>query len=64
MKFEEKYPDAQPGIASTPFIVKSLHEHQQRPCVICREETRWFHRELIEFVCSEECVWSLSVSCN
>ncbi|MCB9924406.1 MAG: hypothetical protein H6822_19665 [Planctomycetaceae bacterium] len=56
MKFDAKFPDAHPGIPPIPNVVKSLYEHQERPCRVCEEPTRWFHRELIIHVCSEECI--------
>jgi hypothetical protein len=56
MKFDELYPDAQPGIPPARNVVLALHEHQERPCVVCGEVTRWFHRELIVHICSQECV--------
>jgi len=56
MKFDEVYPDAQPGIPPARNVVLALHEHQERPCVVCGAVTRWFHRELIVHICSQECV--------
>ena len=44
MKFDELYPDAQPGIPPARNVVLALHEDQERPCVACGEVTRWFHR--------------------
>ena len=56
MKFDELYPDAQPGIPPARNVVLALHEYQERPCVACGEVTRWFHRELIVHIYSQECV--------
>lgn len=56
MKFDERYPAAQPGEAMSQAIVRSLHAEQERPCSVCREPTRSFHREFLVHVCSEECV--------
>lgn len=64
MKFEDKFPDALPGTPITGNIVKALHEHQMRPCVVCGEATRWFHRMMIKHVCSEECEASYQASMN
>ena len=55
MKYDDVYPDATPGLASTEFMVKSQKREQERPCTVCGEVTRWFHREFCVFVCSEEC---------
>ena len=59
MKFDEVYPDAMPGVPPAPNVVPVLREEQVRPCSVCGEPTRWFHRELILHVCSEECVRQL-----
>ena len=59
MKFDEKYPDAKRGFAIDEYIVPALKEHQNRPCVVCGDETKWFHRKLIVHVCSDECVRQL-----
>jgi hypothetical protein len=64
MKFDNKYETAEPGIPASPFIVYSLHADQARPCEQCREETRWFHRELYVHLCSEECVQAFSARMN
>ena len=64
MKFDDKYADPEPGIASSAFIVFSLEAHQARPCEECGEQTRWFHRELIVHLCSEECVEAFSARMN
>jgi hypothetical protein len=58
MKFNELYPNAKPGIPPARNVVLALEEKQERPCVVCGEVTRWFHRELIVHLCSEECVQS------
>ena len=56
MKFDDQFPDAQPGIPPRPNIVKALHEDQERPCNVCEEPTRWFHRELLFHVCCDGCI--------
>ncbi len=56
IEFDDKYPDAQPGIPSRPNIVKSLDENQQRLCIVCEEPTRWFHRELLYHVGCDDCI--------
>ncbi len=57
MKYNDKYPDAKLGIKVSLNLVVTLHEEQARPCVVCKEETRWFHRDIIIFhICSEECL--------
>ena len=56
MKYDDKYPVAKPGIKVSPNLVVTLHEEQARPCFVCNEETRWFHRDIIIHVCSEECL--------
>jgi len=45
MKFDDQYPDAQPGIPPRPNIVMSMGDNQERPCNVCGDATRWFHRE-------------------
>ena len=59
MMYDEKHPDAEPGIQSEPHIVKSVQPSQVRPCKVCGDETRWFHRVFIKHVCSEECTRAL-----
>ncbi len=59
MNFDDRYPDAKPGEAMSENIVRSLHKEQERSCSVCNEPTRWYHRELLVHVCSEECVCRL-----
>ena len=51
-------PDAKPGNRHPDDehnVVLAQREDQTWPCVICADMTRWFHRDRIVHLCSQEC---------
>jgi hypothetical protein len=55
MKYDDKYPETNPGPSPERNITKTEYDHQALPCEACGTMTRWFHQTFIEHVCSEEC---------
>jgi hypothetical protein len=53
MKFDDRFPDAQPGDQPVPDIVKTAKSF---PCWNCKEETSWVEINFGVSLCSEECV--------